>query len=170
VIASSLGGGECYIRCFCWCAICCLKSVDQGAATSLHACLAPGLESANGAYFDDCAPVPASSAAQNPALAAALWLESARRVKEFEASIGTQDMVDLEAAEAAEGLPPIELMPAQVLGAAPKLNAASSAPPPTDESMPMDSAVNQIAPTLTESVTVHIAPSSAESLVSDRSG
>ncbi len=55
-----------------------LKSVEQGAATSIYAASAPELANASGAYLADCAPAPASAAGCDPALAERLWDVSER--------------------------------------------------------------------------------------------
>jgi NAD(P)-dependent dehydrogenase (short-subunit alcohol dehydrogenase family) len=53
----------------CHCCICfvrpCLKSVEQGAATSIFCCLAPSVLDNRGGYFEDCAPARASTKARS---------------------------------------------------------------------------------------------------------
>ncbi len=55
-----------------------LKSVEQGAATSVFAATAPELEGNSGAYLADCAITRASDAANDSALAEQLWVASER--------------------------------------------------------------------------------------------
>ena len=59
------------------------KTLGQGAATTLHVALAPGLRSVSGAYFDDCravAPAAHTLGAAGEAAAARLWARSERLV------------------------------------------------------------------------------------------
>jgi len=58
-----------------------LKSIPQGAATSVLACTAPELEGVGGYYFSDCNIVNAKSYATNPDTAAELWELSKKMVK-----------------------------------------------------------------------------------------
>lgn len=55
-----------------------LKTVEQGAATSIYAASAPELASESGAYLADCAITPASEAARDAELAERLWKASER--------------------------------------------------------------------------------------------
>lgn len=59
-----------------------LISPDKGAATSLHCALAADLASETGLYYDDCRPRTPSRAARDVALAAELWQNSERWVRE----------------------------------------------------------------------------------------
>lgn len=58
-----------------------LKSVAQGAATSVYAATAPELAAASGAYLADCAIAPSSKEANDVDLAERLWSASARFVE-----------------------------------------------------------------------------------------
>jgi NAD(P)-dependent dehydrogenase (short-subunit alcohol dehydrogenase family) len=53
----------------CHCCMCfvrpCLKSVEQGAATSIFCCLSPTVINHRGGYFEDCAPARASAKARS---------------------------------------------------------------------------------------------------------
>ena len=56
-----------------------MKSVEQGAATTVYAALSPDLTAAtSGAYLADCGPGKAAPAATDDALADALWEASAK--------------------------------------------------------------------------------------------
>ncbi len=59
-----------------------LRTEAQGAATPLHAALAPAVATTTGVYFKDCAPARANRAAQDPALAQAVWAATARLVQQ----------------------------------------------------------------------------------------
>jgi NAD(P)-dependent dehydrogenase (short-subunit alcohol dehydrogenase family) len=55
-----------------------LKSVEQGAATSIYAASAPELASQSGAYLVDCAVAPSSESARDAELAERLWQSTER--------------------------------------------------------------------------------------------
>jgi NAD(P)-dependent dehydrogenase (short-subunit alcohol dehydrogenase family) len=55
--------------------------VEEGARTSLHCALSPGLESRNGAYFNHCAPAEPDPRVKDPAFGRALWDQSLVRLK-----------------------------------------------------------------------------------------
>ena len=56
------------------------KTPDQGAATSIHLCADPGIDSQNGTYFADMKPVPLKGRAEDAELAKKLWSESEKLV------------------------------------------------------------------------------------------
>jgi len=60
-----------------------MKSVPQGAATTVYAATAPELNGQSGAYLSDCALARPIPAAEDPDLAEAVWMESERCVKGF---------------------------------------------------------------------------------------
>ncbi|MGV3625568.1 MAG: short-chain dehydrogenase, partial [Archangium sp.] len=57
-----------------------MKSVPQGAATSVYAATAPELKGQSGAYLSNCAVVAASSAGQDFSLAEKVWSLSEKAV------------------------------------------------------------------------------------------
>jgi len=57
-----------------------MKTVNQGAATTLYCAFTPGLERFSGAYFDNCKLGKTSEAGRNSQLAEALWDFSAKLV------------------------------------------------------------------------------------------
>jgi len=57
-----------------------MKTVNQGAATTLYCAFAPGLERYSGSYFDNCKPGKTSAAGHNSQLAEALWDFSSKLV------------------------------------------------------------------------------------------
>lgn len=60
-----------------------MKTVAQGAATSIHAAVAPELVGHSGAYLADCRITTPSVEARDDALASALWQRSEALVAEF---------------------------------------------------------------------------------------
>lgn len=60
-----------------------LISPDKGAATSLHCASAVSVASETGLYYDECRPRTPSRLAGDPALAAQLWQNSEKWVREF---------------------------------------------------------------------------------------
>jgi len=55
------------------------KNIEQGAATTIYACMAPGLKS--GSYLSDCAEAVPNSAARDYELAEALWAKTEEQLK-----------------------------------------------------------------------------------------
>ena len=66
------------------------RTVAQGAATTLFACLAPGLAASfNGAYLTDCdVGVPSAAILRDPSLSGRLWDASLEAIAEARAEIG----------------------------------------------------------------------------------
>lgn len=58
-----------------------LKTVEQGAATSVYAATAPELEGQSGAYLADCKVAASSKLAQEAELAKGLWAKSEELVE-----------------------------------------------------------------------------------------
>lgn len=61
------------------------KTIQQGAATPAFTAVHPGAATINGSYLADCSIAPTSSAAANPALAAALWDATERILRDVSA-------------------------------------------------------------------------------------
>jgi len=59
-----------------------MKSVPQGAATSVYCAISPDLENVNGTYFVDCNVAVASATANNPEIAARFWGVTEKLVNE----------------------------------------------------------------------------------------
>lgn len=60
-----------------------MKTIPQGAATSIYAATSPSLDGESGAYLADCAIARASRAGRDDTLAADLWRTSERLVADF---------------------------------------------------------------------------------------
>lgn len=58
-----------------------MKSIPQGAATSVYAATAPELKGQSGAYLSNCAVAPASSEGSDAALAEKVWALSERAIQ-----------------------------------------------------------------------------------------
>ncbi len=59
-----------------------MKSIEQGAATSLYVATQPGLDALSGSYFSDCAPAKTLPQGTDMALADELWEATVRLVAE----------------------------------------------------------------------------------------
>ncbi len=61
-----------------------VKTVPQGAATTLYAAVSPSLDGRSGAYLADCAEKQPGRVARNPALAEQLWAVSEHALRQFQ--------------------------------------------------------------------------------------
>jgi len=65
-----------------------MKTIPQGAATSIYAATAPDLAGKSGAYLADCAIAQSSEDGRNDAMAARLWTVSEKLVADTMGSSG----------------------------------------------------------------------------------
>jgi len=59
-----------------------MKSIDQGAATSVYCAISPDLANVSGKYFSDCHEAAASATANDPKIAARFWEVTEKLVSE----------------------------------------------------------------------------------------
>jgi len=73
VIATGFTRNNAVIRFVIWTMSAFTKSIEQGAATSVYCCVAPGLEAESGKHFRNCAVADVNSAAKIPNMPLKLW-------------------------------------------------------------------------------------------------
>jgi len=83
IIVTDLPRNNCCLKCvYCVCNPC-FKSVDQGASTTIHCAMSPGIEKFSGMYFTNCAVArPLTAAGSDGNLAQALWELSEKMVNQ----------------------------------------------------------------------------------------
>ncbi|CAK1543596.1 unnamed protein product [Leptosia nina] len=71
--------GTFFKRMFLWL----VKSPYEGAQTSIHACIAPGIETLSGSYFSNCRLTPTAKLVNDPKLVEDLWKETTLLLKDI---------------------------------------------------------------------------------------